>query len=319
MLSLYSKLAPVSSESACTKRRRSPSHVLYVKRCVVGSKVLPELPEVETVVRGLRTSMLGRYIERLSMHRPDLRWPIPTAVSRLEGQKIVDVRRVAKTVVVVGEKQDGWLLHLGMSGRLLILESQAVPPAKHDHVEIFLQNSDGIGTKVVFNDPRRFGAFDYFSSDENLASHERLKNFGVDPTTQALTAQWLFDQTRGRVTSLKSFLLDQRLIAGLGNIYVSEALHRAQLHPAMKTGALDLDDCDRLVIHIKATLDDAIAAGGSSLRDYVQADGELGYFQHQWRVYGKQGEACGTCASAIEKIVQQGRSSFFCPACQKQR
>ena len=118
-------------------------------------------------------------------------------------------------------------------------------------LRFFYGSSDGIGTKVVFNDPRRFGAFDYFSDAEDLGSHERLKNFGVDPTTQALTAQWLFDQTRGRMTSLKSFLLDQRLIAGLGNIYVSEALHRAQLHPAMKTGALDRDDCERLVIHIK--------------------------------------------------------------------
>ena len=124
---------------------------------MVGSKVLPELPEVETVVRGLRTSMLGRCVERLSMHRPDLRWPIPTAVSRLEGQKIVDVRRVAKTVVVVGEKQDGWLLHLGMSGRLLILESQAVPPAKHDHVEIFYGTAMGLGPRLFLTTPDALG------------------------------------------------------------------------------------------------------------------------------------------------------------------
>ena len=296
---------------------RSPSPTPYVKRCAAGSKVLPELPEVETVVRGLRTSMLGSRIEQLQLHRPDLRWPIPTAVSQLVGQKIVDVRRVAKTVVVVGDQQDGWLLHLGMSGRLLILDDLDIAPGKHDHVEIWLQHADQPGSKVVFNDPRRFGAFDYFPSVDDLETHDRLKNFGIDPTTQALSAQWLFDQTRGRVSSLKSFLLDQRLIAGLGNIYVSEALHRARLHPAMKTGDLTNQACERLVHHIKETLQDAIAAGGSSLRDYVQADGELGYFQHQWRVYGKHGEPCGHCASLIEKIVQQGRSSFFCPACQK--
>ena len=274
---------------------------------------MPELPEVETVVRGLRKSLVGRTLVRLTLNRRDLRFPIPHQVKRLEGQRITQVTRQAKGALVTGQSGEGLLLHLGMSGRLLITEGPLGQLQKHDHVVFEFDQPLG---HVVFNDPRRFGALDYVASEAALEQHHRLANFGIDPTTQALSAQWLFDVSRGRTTNLKAFLLDQRLIAGLGNIYVAEALFEAGLSPQMQTGAISIEQAEALVSAIQDVLTRAIAAGGSSLRDYVQADGELGYFQHQWKVYGRQGQACGCCGSQIERIVQAGRSSFYCPLCQ---
>lgn len=277
---------------------------------------MPELPEVETVVRGLRRSMVGARIEDVVLNRTDLRWPIPSEVRHLVGQQIRDVQRYAKTVIVIGEHGDGWLLHLGMSGRLSVIKTQNHQADKHDHVLILLADNQMLST-LVFQDPRRFGFFDYSPNVELLNEHPRLKSFGIDPTTQALSPQWLYDQTRNRKSSLKAFLMDQKFIAGLGNIYVSEALHRTGLHPMLAAGSIGSADCDALVLQIKETLLDAIDAGGSSLRDYVQTDGKLGFFQHQWQVYAQAGQRCQRCNQGeIQRIVQQQRSSYFCPVCQ---
>lgn len=282
---------------------------------------MPELPEVETVRRGLVPVMEGHVIERAEINRDGLRWPFPPRLApRLTGVRVTALRRRSKYLLADLSSGDTLLIHLGMSGRLLV--SGAMPGAfhhdlpaagKHDHVVLSMED----GTRIAFNDARRFGMMDLMPTDA-LDSHPLLAHLGPEPLGNAFDEDYLAARLSGRMTPIKAALLDQRVIAGLGNIYVCEVLFRAGLHPATQAGALSASQARGLVPLIRTVLEEAIAAGGSSLRDYRQASGELGYFQHAFRVYGRAGDPCVTpgCDAVIGRIVQSGRSSFHCPVCQ---
>ena len=287
---------------------------------------MPELPEVETVRRGLEPAMSGQTIPRAEIRREGLRWPFPAGLAeRLEGARVLALRRRSKYLLADLSSGETMLLHLGMSGRLTVsgLAAPFVPgqfhhhhPAeqKHDHVVLHLGN----GARITFNDARRFGMLDLFST--GMAEHyPLLASLGPEPLGNSFNADWLAAQLAGRRGPIKALLLDQRLVAGLGNIYVSEALFRAGIHPARPGGEIGAAQMEPLVQAIRTVLAEAIEAGGSSLRDYRQAGGELGYFQHAFRVYGKEGAPCTTqgCAGQIRRLMQAGRSSFFCPQCQR--
>jgi len=272
---------------------------------------MPELPEVETVVRGLAGRMTGRRVARLDLHRGDLRWPIPRGLRRkVEGRLIKAVRRRAKYILIDLEDGGVLLMHLGMSGRLTVVNAEdTTPPEVHDHVVFTLDD----GTRVRFNDQRRFGMLDYVR-DRALEKHPLLRELGPEPLDPGFTPETLAKSLTGKRTPLKAALLDQQVVAGLGNIYVSEVLFEAGLSPRRLARTVTLERATRLVGAIRAVLKRAIAAGGSSLRNYVQASGELGYFQHQWAVYGKEGEPCPACdcGGGIRRIVQSNRSTFYC-------
>ncbi|WP_340107174.1 bifunctional DNA-formamidopyrimidine glycosylase/DNA-(apurinic or apyrimidinic site) lyase [Pikeienuella sp. HZG-20] len=283
---------------------------------------MPELPEVETVRRGLAPAMEGRRIILAIQRRPDLRWPFPERFAeRLTGRRVERLGRRAKYILADLDGGETLLIHLGMSGRMLVSGAQqgvfhqsAGGSAKHDHVVLDMEG----GARVTFNDARRFGAMDLWATAD-IANHRLLSGLGPEPLSNAFHADYLAARLTGRKMSIKAALLDQRIIAGLGNIYVCEALHRAGLSPERMAGAIGPADVARLTAEINATISDAIAAGGSSLKDYRQADGELGYFQHSFRVYGREGAACPTpgCSAPVRRIVQSGRSTFHCPACQR--
>lgn len=272
---------------------------------------MPELPEVETVVRGLAARMTGRRIARLDLHRGDLRWPIPRGLKRkVEDRRIEAVRRRAKYILIEIEDGGVLLMHLGMSGRLTLVDADdKTPPEIHDHVVFTLDD----GTRIRFNDQRRFGVLDYARSAV-LDKHPLLRELGPEPLDPAFTGEVLAAALTGKRTPLKAALLDQQVVAGLGNIYVSEVLYRAGLSPRRLARTVTLERAHRLVQAIREVLERAIAAGGSSLRNYVQASGELGYFQHQWAVYGHEGEPCPgcDCGGGIRRIVQSNRSTFYC-------
>ena len=283
---------------------------------------MPELPEVETVRRGLEPVMTDTVIESAQVNRPDLRWPLPVNMSeRLTGQRVLGLRRRSKYILCDLEGGETLLIHLGMSGRMLISGAQvgafAHPhpaPEKHDHVVL---NMVG-GARITFNDARRFGAMDLAQTSE-VDSHKWLAGLGPEPLGNAFSEDHLVARLKGRKMPIKSALLDQKIVAGLGNIYVCETLYRAGIHPARQAGAISERRVRSMVPIIRQVLEEAIAAGGSSLRDFRQADGELGYFQHNFDVYGREGMTCKTqeCQAEIRRIVQSGRSSFYCPACQR--
>jgi formamidopyrimidine-DNA glycosylase len=294
---------------------------------------MPELPEVETVRRGLQPVMEGARIVSVETRRPDLRFPFPPDFAkRLSGRRIVSLGRRAKYLTAEIEGGPMLICHLGMSGSFRIeADGTAAAPgdfyherpkaASHDHVVFHLASPRGKKSKVVFNDPRRFG-FMLFADGNN--EHPMLADLGVEPTGNALDGALLSDLLRGRRAPLKAALLDQTLIAGLGNIYVSEALWRAGLSPRREAGSIVTANgktsqrAERLAAAIRSVIADAIEAGGSSLRDYVHADGSLGYFQHSFSVYDREGEPCRKpgCKGTIARIVQSGRSTFYCPICQ---
>ncbi|MDI6025557.1 bifunctional DNA-formamidopyrimidine glycosylase/DNA-(apurinic or apyrimidinic site) lyase [Corticibacterium sp. UT-5YL-CI-8] len=295
---------------------------------------MPELPEVETVRRGLQPVLEGARIRAVEMRRPNLRFPFPPGfVERLVGKTIVSVSRRAKYLVMHVEDGPILICHLGMSGSFRIeADGDANIPGVfvherskallHDHVVFDLETKGGGPARVVFNDPRRFGFMLFAEQDGGV--HPMLTGLGVEPTGNVLDGPMLSSLLEGKKTPLKSALLDQRLIAGLGNIYVSEALWRAGLSPKRLAGTLGgrgklaRDRSALLAQSIREVIADAIAAGGSSLRDYVQTDGSLGYFQHSFSVYGREGEPCRKpgCTGHVERIVQSGRSTFFCSRCQ---
>lgn len=271
---------------------------------------MPELPEVETVVRGLRPVLDGAEIARVEARRADLRWPLPVdLVQRLTGARVTGLSRRAKFGLVETSRGDTLIFHLGMSGRMR-LDPAAIE--RHDHV--LLQT--GAGRVVAFNDARRFGALDIVATDV-LADHRWLAGLGPEPLSEALDADRLRTALAGRRAPVKALLLDQRIVAGLGNIYVCEALHRAGIRPQRMGGRVSAREARALVAAIKAVLTEAIAAGGSSLRDHVQPDGTLGYFQHGFAVYGRAGQGCARCGQSILRLVQGGRSSFWCRRCQR--
>jgi formamidopyrimidine-DNA glycosylase len=296
---------------------------------------MPELPEVETVRRGLQPVMEGARIVRVEARRPDLRFPLPARfIERLTGGTITALARRAKYLIFHLEGGPALICHLGMSGSFRIeaadgewqpghFHHERSKNMAHDHVVFDLEAADGARARVVFNDPRRFG-FMLFSETVPDA-HPMLAGLGVEPTGNALDGPLLASLFEGRKSPLKAALLDQRLIAGLGNIYVSEALWRAHLSPLRRAGTIAgrgakaRERAEELAGAVRAVIADAIAAGGSSLRDYMQADGSLGYFQHTFAVYDREGQACQTpgCTGHIERIVQSGRSTFYCRVCQK--
>jgi formamidopyrimidine-DNA glycosylase len=291
---------------------------------------MPELPEVETVVRGLGLRLAGRRVTRLELRRPDLRKALPVdLVARVEGRRIERIARRAKYILIhladdesspgragAAPAERGVIIaHLGMSGRMVLsTPGDAVPASPHDHVVFSFDD----GTVLRFNDARRFGLIDY-AAETALASHPLLAHLGPEPLGNAFNGPALAQSLAGRITPLKAALLDQRVVAGLGNIYVSESLFWAGLSPRRTAATVSGARAERLVTAIRDVLNRAIAAGGSSLRDYVQASGELGYFQHQWAVYGKEGEPCPECdcGRGIRRIVQSGRSTFYCAARQR--
>ena len=281
---------------------------------------MPELPEVETVMRGLRARLEGRRIARAEIRRPDLRWPIPPGMRHaLEGHRVLGFRRRGKYILMRLDGGMSALIHLGMSGRIVVSPAASatrpIPP--HEHV-VWLTDD---GWQVGLTDPRRFGALDLVpTADEDR--HRLLAGLGPEPLEDGFTGAVLGAALRDKRTPLKAALLDQGVVAGLGNIYVCEALFRACLSPRRLAGSVGSARASRLVASIRTTLTEAIAAGGSSLRDYVQADGELGWFQHQWKVYGRAGAACERCPGpaacrGIVRFAQAGRSTFSCPRTQR--
>ncbi|MEI4233376.1 bifunctional DNA-formamidopyrimidine glycosylase/DNA-(apurinic or apyrimidinic site) lyase [Roseovarius sp. D22-M7] len=283
---------------------------------------MPELPEVETVRRGLAPVMEGAVIARALVNRPDLRWPFPPDMAaRLTGQRVLMLRRRSKYILADLGSGETLLIHLGMSGRMLV-SGQGVgrfvhahpAPEKHDHVVLEMAN----GVRITFNDPRRFGAMDLVPSAAAEA-HPLLAKLGPEPLGNGFHAPYLAAALNGRASPIKAALLDQRIVAGLGNIYVCETLFRARISPRRRARNISAKRAGGLVPIIRAVLDDAIAAGGSSLRDFRHASGELGYFQHTFDVYGREAEPCRTegCTGVIARVVQAGRSSFYCPRCQR--
>jgi formamidopyrimidine-DNA glycosylase len=288
---------------------------------------LPELPEVETVRRGLAPVLEGARIARAQVNRPDLRWPFPDRMAeRLTGARVDRLRRRSKYILADLDTGETLIVHLGMSGRMIVsgggegrdmlaqFHHLHPAPEKHDHV---ILDTDA-GARVTFNDARRFGAMDLCATDA-VERHKLIAGIGPEPLGNAFNEAHLIAAFRGKRTPVKAALLDQGIVAGLGNIYVCEALHRAGISPLRHAGRIGAARVAALVPIIRAVLAEAIEAGGSSLRDYRQADGELGYFQHSFRAYGREGEPCQTpdCQGTIHRKVQSGRSSFYCPACQR--
>ncbi len=293
---------------------------------------MPELPEVETVRRGLQPVMEGATVEGLVLNRPDLRFPFPEKLSeRLQGQKIISLGRRAKYLLIEFEDGASLISHLGMSGSYRIEpdlrfssgnrteDGFHYPRSKntaHDHVVFHLQTEAHGQRQVIYNDPRRFGFLLLCGAGE-LETHPSLKDLGIEPTGNSLSGAVLADLFRNKKITLKAALLDQRLIAGLGNIYVCEALWRSGLSPLRAAGdvAQDPQLAESLATSVREVIAEAIVAGGSSLRDHRQADGTLGYFQHSFAVYDREDEPCRRCGATIQRIVQNGRSTFFCAAC----
>jgi formamidopyrimidine-DNA glycosylase len=283
---------------------------------------MPELPEVETVRRGLAPVMEGKRFLSVDQRRPDLRFPFPERfVERLTGTRVERLRRRSKYILADLGSGETLLMHLGMSGRLLIdgartadMTHDRAAPGKHDHVIFDMEG----GVRIAFNDARRFGSMDLLPTD-GADAHRLLANIGPEPLGNDFHADLLAARFAGRKTSVKTALLDQRIVAGLGNIYVCEALWRAGIAPDLLVGTIARDRLETLAQVIRDVLTEAIAAGGSSLRDYRQADGELGYFQHGFAVYGREGKPCkkSGCGGTIDRLVQSARSTFHCPRCQR--
>lgn len=334
---------------------------------------MPELPEVETVRRGLQPVLTGSVLTYVEQRRMDLRWPLPDRLAqRLTGRRVESLGRRSKWLLAALDNDETWMIHLGMSGRVLITlspspedaspspdsrgseavagrvrakdamrsdpaikqvvtgqaaahqdqtcanqesgPSDASLPGRHDHLII----TTNLGARITYNDPRRFGAMDLWPTPD-LSSHPHLVRLGPEPLGNEFHAEALAMTLSGRRSSIKAALMDQRIVAGLGNIYVCEALYRAGIHPWRSAGRIAYRRIETLVLEIRATLADALEAGGSTLRDYRHADGELGYFQHEFRVYGREGQPClhPGCSGMIQRKVQSGRSTFYCPRCQR--
>jgi len=275
---------------------------------------MPELPEVETIRRGLSKAMTGQLINEVIVRRTDLRRPLPDGfVETVRGKNIVTIGRRAKYLLMRLENDVVVLIHLGMSGRMVIElgTDPQIPNRKHEHIVFVLEN-DNI---IRFSDPRRFGLME-LSHAKNLSSHQLLKDIGPEPLSIEFNGLTLANRLQGRKTPIKSVLLDQRVVAGLGNIYVCEGLFMAGLSPMRSANTITLKQASILVKKTKQLLLDAIESGGSTLKDHVSATGEMGYFQHIFRVYGRAGHPCPICEEPIRRIVQAGRSTFFCSECQ---
>ena len=281
---------------------------------------MPELPEVETVRRGLAPVMEGREFSCVEMRRPDLRFPMPDRfVERLEGVCCERLGRRAKFLTAELSSGETLIMHLGMSGRFIVkgqdqarFANHVASNAIHDHVVFEMED----GSVVTFNDPRRFGFMELMPTLD-MTDSPRFAGMGPEPLSDAFDADYLTHRLRGKNTSIKAALLDQSIIAGLGNIYVCEALFRAGVSPKRLSKSVSGKRASRLVDAINAVIAQAIEAGGSSISDFTKADGSLGYFQHNFAVYGRENEPCIKCQSTVKRLVQSGRSSFFCSICQR--
>lgn len=276
---------------------------------------MPELPEVETVRRGLAPHLTGKRVAGLRIRNPKLRWPISDEIeARASGLRLANIARRGKYLLFElrddqGGSAGNLLVHLGMSGSLR-LTPEDTPPERHDHVDILFD----AGPCLRLRDPRRFGAVMWCEDPE---THPLLAPLGIEPLTDAFNGGWLHAAARGRATAVKTWIMDARRVVGIGNIYANESLFSAGIDPRLAAGRMSRARCDRLAACIKAVLTRAIAAGGSSLRDFVDGHGKPGYFQQTYAVYGRAGAPCPLCGSGIRQITQGGRSSFYCPACQK--
>src|SRR5262245_8444719 len=280
---------------------------------------MPELPEFETVCRGLAVKLEGRRLRRVVQRRPDLRFPLPVRFAdRLQGRRIVRVNRRAKFILIHLDDGNVILGHLGMSGSMIVDTAPVMEFDRHDHV--ILETDDG--TAIRFNDALRFGFMDLVA-ERKLDRHPLLEKLGPEPLSAEFDGAALAAALAGRKTSIKAALVDQRVVAGIGNIYASESLYRAGISPRRLAKTVQGRRAERLTAAIKQVLAEAIAAGGSSLRDFVQTNGEIGYFQHRWAVYVREGKPCPGCdcgapeTGGIRRIVQTGRSTFFCPRRQR--
>ena len=287
---------------------------------------MPELPEVETVRRGLEPALVGARLARVEARRPDLRFPFPEGfVQRLTGARVEALERRAKYLLARLDRGDTLVMHLGMTGRFEVEGAERqerpgvfhyAPPSDPKHAHVIFETDAGL--RVTYSDPRRFGYMDLIPT-EALQRHPWFAGMGPEPLGPAFDAAALGRAFKARKQGPKTLLLDQRTVAGLGNIYVCEALHRAHISPLKPAGKVTKARIEALTAAIRAVLAEAIEAGGSTLRDYAAADGALGYFQHRFRVYDREGEACPTpaCRGIIERMVQAGRSTFFCRVCQR--
>jgi formamidopyrimidine-DNA glycosylase len=325
----------------CANKRYCPNQATVVRINGVFEPFLigfyvPELPEVETVMRGLEPALVGQTIAKAEIRRKNLRFPFPERFSdRLTGRRIERLERRAKYILAFLDDNNVWLSHLGMTGQFTVFGrdgsgqnladfyfqngAQEAGCGTHDHVVLTLQN----GTMIVYTDPRRFGIMDLIANSD-LQRHKLLANIGVEPLSNKLNAAFLAERFAGKKAPLKASLLDQKYIAGLGNIYVCEVLYRAGLKPMRKSSTLSrhgrpTQKGEKLVSCIRACLSEAIIAGGSTLKDYKHTDGGEGSFQQRFDVYDREGEPCNTvgCSGKIRRIVQSGRSTFYCPKCQK--
>ncbi len=281
---------------------------------------MPELPEVETVMKGLTPFMLDATIAEVDQRRPNLRVPFPDKMrQRLEGRNVTQLYRRAKYIIIVLDDDQNLIIHLGMSGRILIVRAgEDYEIKKHDHLILTLQD----GVRIVYNDPRRFGMVFMVAGDE-LNNHPSFSALGPEPLGNEFSAPILTERLKGKKSNIKQALLDQRVVAGVGNIYACEALFQAGIHPEVEAGKIKSTRAEALTHAIKDVLARAIEAGGSTLKDYRHVNDELGYFQHSFKVYDQEKKACGACdcdvdkTSGIKRIVQSGRSTFYCPQKQK--
>jgi formamidopyrimidine-DNA glycosylase len=272
---------------------------------------MPELPEVETIRRGIKPHVVGKKITDVIIRDRRLRRPVPKGLEKkLMGRKLRDLERRAKYLVFHFDR-GALILHLGMTGSLRILTGD-MPPAKHDHADFVFSGK----TRLRFRDPRRFGCILWTEGDP--LQHELLRNLGPEPLGKGLTGTYLFAKSRKRVQAIKSFLMDSRIISGIGNIYANEALFSAGIHPGKRAGRLTKSQCATLAAGIKKVLTRAIAKGGTTLRDYVNGKGEPGYFRLELKVYDRKGQPCYRCGSLIKSQRHGQRSSFYCPTCQNQ-
>lgn len=281
---------------------------------------MPELPEVETVRRGLAPVLEGRRLLRVEARRPDLRFPLPeNFAGRLKGARVIAVGRRAKYLAVELSTGEALIMHLGMTGRFTIgggamadFHHAAGENQKHDHVVFHVEG----GARIVFNDARRFG-FMHVWPLADIDAYPGFAGLGPEPISNAFSGAYLKQAFAGRKTPVKAALLDQRVVAGVGNIYACEALHRAGVAPDRLAGSIRGDRLERLATAVREVIVEAIGVGGSSISDFSAADGSLGYFQHRFCVYDREGEPCAACARPVKRLVQSGRSSFWCSGCQR--
>lgn len=270
---------------------------------------MPELPEVETTMRGIKPHICGQILKKMVVRNRNLRWPIPKNLEKmLAGQTVRNIIRRGKYLIFQLDT-GSMLLHLGMSGRLRVLENTP-PPAKHDHVDMCFSN----GKTLRFTDPRRFGAVLF--TDKNIAEHPLLAHLGPEPLTDKFDENYLFSRAKSRKLPVKSFIMDSKIVVGVGNIYAAEALFTAGIHPEKPAGKINLQEYQKLAAAIKKILQQAIKKGGTTLKDFSQTDGKPGYFSIELQVYGKQNQPCPRCKTTLELIKIGQRSTVFCAVCQ---